>query len=200
MPRVGLTTERIVLEGADLADALGLERLTLAAIAERVGVAQPSLYKHIPGLDALRRELAVLGLRELTERLLQATAGKACHDALRAMADAYRRYAHEHPGRYQASVLAPEPDDGEHTQAGARILAVAAAVLDGYGISGADAIDAIRAVRAALHGYVVLERTGGYRIPRSRDTSFDRLVSILDDGLTNWNEPGPRSAPTNAGP
>jgi AcrR family transcriptional regulator len=46
MPRVGLTHERVVAEAAVVADEVGLESLTLAAVAKRVGVAIPSLYKH----------------------------------------------------------------------------------------------------------------------------------------------------------
>ena len=71
-------------------------------------------------------------------------------------------------------------------QASEEILAVVTAVLAGYGIAGDDAVDAIRAIRAALHGYVVLERGGGYRMPRDLDRSFERLVAMLDDALTSW--------------
>jgi AcrR family transcriptional regulator len=186
MPRVGLTSERVIDEAAALADEVGLDGLVLSAIAARVGVAQPSLYKHVSGLAAVRRELAVRGVRELRAELLAATAGKARGDALRALADAYRAYAHAHPGCYEASIVAPEPGDAEHVQASEESLAVVAAVLAGYGITGTDAVDAIRAVRAALHGYAVLERSGGYRMPGDLDRGFERLVTMLDDALSSW--------------
>jgi AcrR family transcriptional regulator len=182
----GSVSERVVDEAAALADEVGLERLTLSAIAARVGVAQPSLYKHVSGLPAVRRALALRGVRELYASLLRATAGRARSDALFALAHAYRAYAHDHQGCYEASIVAPEPGDHEHTAASEEILGVVSAVLPGYGITGADAVDAIRALRAALHGYVVLERAGGYRMPRDVDRSFERLVSMLDDALTNW--------------
>jgi AcrR family transcriptional regulator len=93
MPRVGLTHERVVAEAAVVADEVGLESLTLAAVAKRVGVAIPSLYKHIDGLDALRRDLAVLGVRELTAAASAAAVGRAGRDALHAIAGAHRDYA-----------------------------------------------------------------------------------------------------------
>jgi uncharacterized small protein (DUF1192 family) len=56
--------------------------------------------------SALQRELALLGVRELTAALLRATAGRSRGDALFAMAHPYRAYATEYPGRHQAGVTA----------------------------------------------------------------------------------------------
>jgi AcrR family transcriptional regulator len=186
MPRAGLTPRRVVEEAAVVADATGLDRLTLAAVAERCGVALPSLYKHVRGLDGLRRDLAVLAVRELAATLSQAAVGRARSDALHAIADAYRAYATAHPGRYAASVRAPAPGDADHAAAANDALAVFAAVLAGYGITGPDAIDAIRGLRAAMHGFVALEVAGGFRMPQSVDASYARLVDALDTALSTW--------------
>jgi len=80
MPRAGLTPQRVVQEAGAVADATGLDRLTLAAVADRFGVAIPSLYKHVNGLDGLRRDLAVLATRELTAVLSRAAVGRAGRD------------------------------------------------------------------------------------------------------------------------
>jgi AcrR family transcriptional regulator len=193
MPRVGLTPQRVVEEAGAVADAAGLDRLTLAAVAERFGVAIPSLYKHVNGLDGLRRDLAVLAVRELTAALSRAAVGRAGRDALHAMAAAYRAYATAHPGRYAASVRAPAPGDAEHQAAADDALAVFRAVLAGYGINGADAIDAIRGLRAALHGFVALEAAGGFGLPQSVDASYRRLVDALDAALTAWPAGDPQA-------
>ncbi len=50
MPRAGLTPDRIISEAATVADEVGLDRLTLAAVAHRCGVSLPGLYKHVSGL------------------------------------------------------------------------------------------------------------------------------------------------------
>ena len=68
MPRAGLSPDLIVSEAARLADEVGRDRLTLTELAKRFGVAQPSLYKHVNGLDALQRLLAVRVLRESSSR------------------------------------------------------------------------------------------------------------------------------------
>ncbi|MGI8712393.1 MAG: TetR family transcriptional regulator, partial [Solirubrobacteraceae bacterium] len=54
MPRAGLDAEAVVTAAARLADAEGLECLTLARLAQRLGVRSPSLYAHVDGLEELR--------------------------------------------------------------------------------------------------------------------------------------------------
>jgi AcrR family transcriptional regulator len=184
--RAGLTRALVVEEAAVAADHMGLDRLTLAAVAERCGVRLPSLYKHIDSLDGLRRDLAVLSTRQLADALAGAAVGKARGDALQALAAAYRDYATRHPGRYAATVRAPVPDDAEHQAVTDAVLRVVLAVLAGYGLTGDDALDATRALRAALHGFVGLETGGGFGLPLDVDRSFERLVRGLDDLLGRW--------------
>lgn len=186
MPRAGVTRERIAAEAAELADEVGLEAVTLSAIAQRLGVSGPAMYKHVAGVDALRRDLAVLAVGELTAALTAAAVGRAGADALRGVAGAYRAYARAHPGRLAASVRAPAPGDEEHAAASERALAVLVAVLRGYGIGDDDMVDALRTLRAAFHGFAVVEMAGGFGQPREVDATYDRYVDTLDAGLRSW--------------
>lgn len=186
MPRAGLSHDVVVREAADVVDATGWDQLSLAAVAARFGVRLPSLYKHISGLDGLRRDVAVQATRELGEALSAAAVGRAGGDALRAVADAYRGFGRAHPGRYAATVRAPAPDDDEHRAVTDSVLRVVLAVLAGYGLSGDDAIDATRALRAGLHGFVSLEAGGGFGMPQDVDRSFRRMVDGLDATMTVW--------------
>jgi AcrR family transcriptional regulator len=181
MPRAGLDAEAVVAAAASLADAEGLDQLTLAALAAALGIRTPSLYAHVGGLGDLRARLAVRGAQEMALALQAAAAGRAGADALRAVAEAYRAYAHAHPGTYAASQVASDLQDDRAAAAAA--VGVFLAVLDGYGIAGDASIHAVRAVRSALHGFVALEREGGFGIPLSLDESFARLVEMLDAGL-----------------
>ena len=65
---------------------------------------------------------------------------------------------------------------------------VCADVLAGYELRDDDAIDAIRAFRAALHGFVSLEVEGGFGLPVDVDRSFDRLVRGLATAFSDWTE------------
>jgi AcrR family transcriptional regulator len=179
MPRAGLDPDAVVEAAARIADAGGLEAVTLARLAGELGVRTPSLYSHVGGLDDLRKRLAARGARELGDAMQEAAAGRARGDALRAVASAYRKYAREHPGSYAAAQRAADLAE----DAGDRAVRVFVAVLAGYGLTGDDAIHATRAVRAALHGFAALEAGGGFGMAQSVDTSFERLVALLDDGL-----------------
>jgi AcrR family transcriptional regulator len=201
VPRAGLNTDRVVDAAMELADEVGLDKLTLAALAVRLGVRQPSLYKHVASLDALQRLISMRGKVEAADVLAQAAIGRARDDALIAMAWAWRSWALDHPGRYQASQRGAAPGDAEHEQVARRSIGVLAAVIDGYGLAGDDAIDAIRAYRAALHGFVALEADNGFAFPNDVERSFDRLVRALVLALSGWTslsgprDDGPATAP-----
>lgn len=183
MPRAGLDTERVVDAASAIADAEGLEAVTLARVAAGLGVRAPSLYNHVDGRAGLLRALALRGVRELTAVLRDAAVGRSGADALGATARAYRAYARAHPGLYAASVAAPAPDDAEHQAAAAQSVEVLYAVLRGWQLAGDGAVHAARVFRSAIHGFVLLEANGGFAIPVDVDTSFERLVATLAGGL-----------------
>ncbi|MCO5971837.1 TetR/AcrR family transcriptional regulator [Actinoallomurus soli] len=193
MPRVGLTPDRVVAEAATVADEVGLDRLTLAAVAQRCRVSLPGLYKHVDGLEAVKRDVALLGIRELTDSVTRAAVGLTGRDSLRAASRAYRAYALAHPGRYAASVQAPAPGDEEYTMVSDQAVAVAAAAISGYGLQGADLIHAIRMWRTVCHGLVSLETAGGFGLPESLDVTFDHLIGALD---TAFRDLASQSSPT----
>ncbi len=183
MPRAGLDSEAVVEAAAELADASGLEAVTLAALADRLGIRAPSLYAHVASLADLRRRLRARAASELAAAVAAAAAGRAQGEALRAIANTYRDYAHSHPGLYAALQRAPEDPAAEDADAARRLLDVIVAVIAGYGLEGDDAIHGVRIVRAALHGFVSLEQLGGFAIELSLDETFERLVAMLDLGL-----------------
>ncbi|MEU2202637.1 WHG domain-containing protein [Isoptericola sp. NPDC019482] len=197
VPRAGLSRDavvRLALEQVDAGGPTGLADLTLAKVAASAGVATPSLYKHVGSLAALRREVALVALDELTTASAAATVGRAGPDALRALARAWRDYARAHPGRYAAVQLAPDPDapdDAEHRAAGARVVGLVGAVLHGFGLPDDRTIDAVRVVRAGVHGFVSLELAGGFRLPEDLDRSFDALVDMLVAGVTTLADAPP---------
>lgn len=189
MPRAGLSREAVTRIALDLVDAggtTGFADLTLAKVAAEAGVATPSLYKHVGSLAALRREVAVTAARDLRAELVDRTLGRSGPDALRAVAHAMRDYAHARPGRYAAVQVAPDPDDPEDAElaaAAADVVGLLVAVLRGFALPEDRAVDAVRAVRAGVHGYVTLELGGGYRLPQDLDRSFAVLVEMLVAGV-----------------
>jgi AcrR family transcriptional regulator len=176
----------VIDEAERLVDEVGWSHLTLAALAQRLGVRQPSLYKHIAGMDALQRSIAIRAKNELAGVLGRAAVGRARGDGLAAMAHAYRAWALEHPGRYASAQRAAVPGDADDAVASANVVQVAVDVMAGFDLRDDDAIDAIRALRAALHGFVTLETGGGFGLPVSIDRSFDRLITGLEAAILTW--------------
>lgn len=183
-PRAGLDRATVTRAAAALVDANGLEQLTLARLAEQLGVRTPSLYNHISGLEGLRRDLALYGLQQMIKRLARAAIGKAGDEAIMDVADAYRAFAKEHPGVYDAALLRPpDPGDKELQAAGQELVDIVLAILTPYGLDGAEALHATRGLRSAVHGFVTLEAAGAFGLPLDLDESFHRLVRVFISGL-----------------
>jgi len=172
-----------------LADEIGDNDITLAEVANRLGVKVPSIYKHVAGAEALQRAMAARAKTEVAAVVGRATVGRSGDDAVVAMCEAYRSWARAHPGRYRLTTRAPDPDDTEGLEAAGAVVDVCRDVLAGYQLSGDDAVDAIRALRAVVHGFLDLERTGGFGLPAGIDHSFDRLVRGLARLLGSWRTP-----------
>ncbi len=181
--RAGLDHAADIQAAADLADKKGWEHLTLAALAEHLNIRVPSLYNHIAGLEGLRRDLALLGYRQASDKLARATIGKARDEAIISLAQAYRAFALEHPGLYAAISRAPNPTDQEALAGAGSVVEIVLAVLAPYGLRGNDAIHVTRALRSALHGFVALEANAGFGIPLDLDESFTRMVRLFLLGL-----------------
>lgn len=198
MPRAGLSRTAVTAAALQLVDdggAAGFANLTLAAVAAHAGVAVPSLYKHVASLGELRRDVAVASVTQLTTALTAATIGRSGAEAVRALAAALRAFAREQPGRYVATQVAADPDDPAAeplAHAGEQSIAVIAGALRAFELAPELLIDAIRVLRSALHGFVLLELGGGFRLPHDIDRSFAVLLEMTIAGIERL----PSSAPT----
>ncbi|MFF4044922.1 TetR/AcrR family transcriptional regulator [Streptomyces sp. NPDC001816] len=189
MARAGLTAERLVRAGAELADEVGFGQVTVSALARRFDVKAASLYSHLKNSQELKTGIALLALEELADRAADALAGRAGKDALQAFANVYRDYAHEHPGRYEAARFRLDPEAAA-ASAGGRHAQMTRAILRGYDLAEPDQTHAVRLLGSVFHGYVSLESAGGFShsAPDSQE-SWTRILDALDKLLRNWPTP-----------
>ncbi|MET8335759.1 TetR/AcrR family transcriptional regulator [Streptosporangium canum] len=180
MPRAGLSPDAIVDLTLQLIDEEGPAAVTLLAVAGRAGVAPPSLYKHVRNLAELNTLVSVRVMDELADRSREAVLGLSGVQALRAFMNAWRHYVAIHPGRYAAMIQTSRP---ELAEAGGRLVDIVLAVLRAYGLEEADAIHATRCLRSAVHGFTVLETTGGFGLPVDLDDSYELLTQMIISGL-----------------
>ncbi|CAL9324319.1 hypothetical protein SUDANB66_06530 (plasmid) [Streptomyces sp. SudanB66_2053] len=144
-----------------MADEVGFDRVTVSALARRFDVKVASLYSHLKSSQDLKTRIALFALEELADRVGVALAGRAGRDALAAFAEAYRHYAHEHPGRYAATRLRLDPETAA-ASAGVRHAQMTRAILRGYDLAEPDQTHAVRMLGSAFHGYVSLEMAGSF--------------------------------------
>ncbi|MEU2223121.1 WHG domain-containing protein [Streptomyces sp. NPDC018347] len=186
MARAGLSAPRLVAAAAEMADEVGLDNVSVSALARRFGVKDASLYSHVRNLQDLRTRLALHAGGELIDRIAAAVAGRAGKEALTAFAGAYREYALEHPGRYAATQLPIDQALIADSPALRRTAEITYGMLRAYGLGEPDLTDAVRLLRSTFHGYCVLEGAGGFGAERDVRASWDKAVDALHIALTHW--------------
>jgi hypothetical protein len=82
------------------------------------------------------------------------------------------------------------PGDADDERASRNVVQVAHDVVAGYELRGDDAVDAIQALRSALHGFVALETGGGFGLPVDIDRSYARLVGGLATAFSSSSRDG----------
>ncbi|MET0853574.1 MAG: TetR-like C-terminal domain-containing protein, partial [Microterricola sp.] len=134
----------------------GLAALTMQAVALRVGVRAPSLYKRVHSRDDLIRLVAEASLMELAGRLNSAQNPVD-------LANRFRAFGHERPAAFQlimtpgAGIPVARPEFG--AAASEAVLELAAS------LAGPDrALDAARTLTAWAAGFVSMELNGSFKL------------------------------------
>jgi AcrR family transcriptional regulator len=183
--RAGVSVEGLVRAAAELADEVGFAQVTVSALARRFEVTVASLYSHIKNADDLRTRVTALALTELADRASAALAGRAGKDALTAFGAAYRDYAKEHPGRYEAAGVRIVPDSVAAKPA-LRNSELNRAILRDYKLPEEEQTHAVRLLGSTLHGFTSLEMAGAFVHSGDVQLSWERTLDALHIALTNW--------------
>ncbi len=183
MKRRRLDRAQVVAAATELADAHGLEALTLAALAKKLEIRIPSLYNHIDGLAGLRREIGLKALGDLENLLTRAAAGRQGAEALQAVAEAYYGYAKANPGGYLAAQRPADSSDAEMAAAGTRVVDLLHDVMRPFGLSDRERIHAVRGFRSLVHGFVSLNAAGGFGLPVDVGRSLRQTLNWYLNGL-----------------
>jgi AcrR family transcriptional regulator len=147
----------------------GPEALSMRAIAERLGIRAPSLYKHVPDKEALEVALVADALAEMAVAF---EAAAVADDPLTSVAAAYRAWALAHPHRYRLMMDRPLPRDrlpvGLEDRAGSVVVEA----------TGGD-VDAARAAFAFAHGMVTLELNDRFPPGADLDAAWKRGIDAF---------------------
>ncbi|MFP7298833.1 TetR/AcrR family transcriptional regulator [Neobacillus niacini] len=182
-PKVGLELTEILKAAAELADQYGMQEVTLANLAKKLGIRPPSLYNHFDGLGGLRKEMAIYGHEQLYEVLAQSAIGVSGDEAVLSISHAYVDFTRKHPGIYEATLMAPDMEDDDVQRAGYRIVDLTVRVLQAYRLEGDTAIHAVRGFRSILHGFSSLEQRGGFKMAVNLNESLEIIIKAFIHGI-----------------
>ncbi len=173
-PRTSL--EQIVAAGAELLEAHGLSGLTMQAVATRVGVRAPSLYKHVADRDALVGLVADAAAAELGTRLT------AC-DGLAEMARSLRTWAASRPESFRLVFSGVGSPTVLATASEPVLRASASLAGEHHGLKAA------RLLTAWATGFISMELAGAFQLGGDVDAAFEYGIESIaaalgDSGLS----------------
>ena len=177
--RMGLDREQVVDAAVGILARRGSpEALALSEVAERLGIRTQSLYAHVDGVDGLRRELALRGLRALAAQLADASIGRSGGEAIEAIVMAWVRFASDHPGLYAASLRAPgdDPELVDAIRATTRPLNL---VFRSYGLDDDAAGHWYRLIFSSVHGFAVLRSGGLFTMLGDPDDTVRHMIRVF---------------------
>jgi AcrR family transcriptional regulator len=181
---VSLDTRAVVSRAVALLEREGDGAFGFNRLARALGVKPPSLYNHVTNDADLRRRVAIHGWALFDAACERRGRGKSGAAALRTYAATYRSFAAEHPGLFATmAAVSLDPADPDYAPVAVPLLERLLAPCRALGLDGHGAVHAVRAIRAAVHGFVVLERQGQFRMGPKVERSFDRMLVALLAGL-----------------
>lgn len=180
-----LTRDDVVEAGVRCVEQNGAAALGVNDVARELGIKPASLYNHVNGSPELRGLVASEGYFRLLRALrAEVPATATARTRLLAFARAYRTFARCHPQLYASMTASPLPDGPAKEELRRVVLELLGAPLHELGVPRERAVDAIRALRSALVGFVQLELAREFEFSASADASFEYLTESL---LSAWS-------------
>ncbi|WP_127474178.1 TetR/AcrR family transcriptional regulator [Microbacterium sulfonylureivorans] len=163
----------IVDAGRDVLELGGAAKVTMQAVADRVGVRAPSLYKRVRDRDALLQLVVEATVDDLGARLA------ASDGSLVGLARGYRSFAHDHPEGFRLMYAMSGSADALRRASEPVLTAARDAV-------GAEhALDAARLLTAWATGFVNMELAGAFQLGGDVDEAFEYGLERLEVALAS---------------
>lgn len=177
-----VTRESILAAAIVLIEREGAEGLTLARLAQTLGIKAPSLYKHVTDKAALLKLVNTDTYQRLIEKL-QAGSDVPLQAQIIERITTYRQFALAHPHLYQlafdSSQASTRPD-----AAVLEALAIPFQALLARAVAPAQSLSALRGLLALTHGFVVLELGNQFQRGGDIELAFHQALLAY---LRGWN-------------
>jgi AcrR family transcriptional regulator len=162
--------DAIIAAGRDLLEQSGPAGVTMSAVANRVNVKAPSLYKRVKDREALLGLVATATIDELADRV-------ASIDDLPGLARAFRTFAKQRPEGFRLMFAGGAPTDAL-SRSVEPVLRVSTAL-----VGKEHALEGARLIVAWTTGFISMELAGAFRMGGDVDEAFEfglaRIASAL---------------------
>lgn len=150
--------EAILAAALQVVERDGADALAIRGVASELGLAPNALYRYFASLAALKAALAGESQRRLLNAMQSAADRKKPQDSIRGIAEAYLRFAREHPQIFSLTLHLPDDHEDEAATHRQSWQFVSQQVGRLYGEK--KAAEATVALWALIHGMTALEQAG----------------------------------------
>ena len=180
MPTPAKTSLPVLVDIArDLVDEVGVEGLTLSAVAQSAGVKAPSLYKHFADRAALLKAVEITILHDLEAMLRRETKGETPKARIASMAEAYRRFGKAAPNRYRVIYSGNAFTDPEIREACLFSAQPLFEELRAAGIPEERVLPVSRTMVPFLHGFVLMEIGSAFNLGGDIEEAFESSLDTI---------------------
>lgn len=152
-----VTKAAVIQTASAIADADGLNKVSLKLVAEKLSIRTPSLYNHITSLDDLLREVAHNGMKTMNDRMIQSAIGNAGDTAIKSISSEYFQFMIEHPGVYETIQWATWRGNAETIKIFNEYKALLTTLVLSCGFNEQDGNEILDLIMGVLHGYTTLQ-------------------------------------------
>ncbi|GAB4575232.1 MAG: TetR/AcrR family transcriptional regulator [Anaerolineae bacterium] len=175
--------KQIVDTASAMIEEIGVESLSLAKLASRLGVKAPSLYRYFNGKTALLRAVNTKTITALNTFVRdEAQKAPTPRERVIAMAHAYRQFALEHPALYGLAYTNTIDDLRPADEDLAPLSLELESIVAEY-VGKEQGLVALRGLWAISHGFVMLELCDQFWRGGDLDAAFATAVESYIRGL-----------------
>ena len=174
----------IIAAARGLLEEGGLDAVSMVAVARRVGIRPPSLYKHVRDRGDLLAAVATAVALDLGDVMATAAerAGPDPSERLRSLATAYRSFALATPRSaallFAGATPGSEPTPAAQAEAARPVLETVRAI-----VGEERSLPAARVVTAFAYGFASMEAAGAFRFGGDVAEAYRLGVDVLLAGL-----------------
>ena len=176
-----LTRQDVIEAAIACVETEGVSALGVNRVARELGIKPPAIYKHLKGNAELKKAVALTIYKHFFAEFARKTADiKDPRTFLKAGGFATRDFARSHPGLYQVMTqFQLQPDDPQSALVIQESQTFFQSLLNSQDLSDTKLIDIMRMANAAIVGFITLEQSGLFTLPRSTDDSFEVILDAL---------------------